>query len=208
MDFYDVIHSRRTIRDFTEQPVDIEIIKRVLLAGLKAPTHDHLRDWEFVVVTEKEKIDFILETIPRNVTGGYVENIIESWELNDSCQQHCYRYAIPKQYEMLSKSGCLILPFYKQKGDLLKSNAISSLNAFASIWCCVENILLAATAEGLAAAFRIPFDGDTKHIADVIKHPDNYIMPCYIAIGYAAPDAVILPQIERSLEDKIHINLW
>ncbi|MCL2253482.1 MAG: nitroreductase family protein [Lachnospiraceae bacterium] len=208
MDFYDVINSRRTIRDFTTEPIDMEIIKRVLSAGLKAPTHDHMRDWEFVVITDRKKIASVLEKIPVNVSKEFVENIIKSWELNDPCQQFGYRDAIPKQYEMLSKSACLILPFYKQKGDLFKLTKISSLNAFASVWCCIENIFLAATAEGLAATMRIPLDDESSHIAEILKHPQDYIMPCYIALGYAAPDAVVIPQNERNIKDKIHLNTW
>jgi nitroreductase len=208
MEFYDVINLRRTIRDFTTEPVNMDIIKRVLSAGLKAPTNDHMRDWEFVVVTERETIASILDKIPHKVSKEYVESIVKSWELNDLCQQYAYRNAIPKQYEMLSKSACLILPFYKQKNDLFKPIEISSFNAFASIWCCIENILLAATAERLAATLRVPLNDEPTHIAELLNHPKEYVMPCYIAIGYVAPDAVIIPQIERDIEEKIHMNCW
>lgn len=208
MEFYEVINSRRTVRDFTERPVNMEIVKRVLSAGLKAPSNDHMRDWEFVVVTDKEVIASILKKIPKKVSEKRVEFIIKSWKLNDACQQNVYRDAIPKQNAMLSKSGCLILPFYKQYGELLKPKNLSSLNFFASIWCCIENILLAATAEGLATALRIPLGDEPEHIAEVLNHPKEYVMPCYIALGYAAPDAVIVKQIERNIEDKIHINGW
>lgn len=54
MEFYDVVGKRRTIRDFTEMPVNTDSVKRILSAGLKAPTNDHMRNWEFVVVTEKQ----------------------------------------------------------------------------------------------------------------------------------------------------------
>ena len=208
MEFYEVINSRRIIRDFTRQPVDMDIVRRVLSAGLKAPTNDHMRDWEFVVVDDRDVIASILKKIPKKVSGESVEFIIKSWELNDPCQQYGYRYAIPKQYEMLSKSACLILPFYKQESDLFKPKEISSLNAFASVWCCIENIFLAATAEGLAGTLRIPLGDEPAHIAETLNHPTEYVMPCYIALGYAAPNAVILPQIERNIEDKIHINGW
>ncbi len=33
-------------------------------------------------------------------------------------------------------------------------------------------------------------------------------MPCYIALGHTAPDAAINQQIERNIEDKIHLNGW
>ena len=208
MDFYEVVNSRRTIRDFNDRPVDMEIVKRILSVGLKAPSNDHMRDWEFVVVTDREVIASILKKIPKKVSEKRVEFIIKSWKLKDECQQNVYRDAIPKQNAMLYQSGCLILPFYKQHGDLFKPKTLSSLNPFASIWCCIENILLAATAEGLAATLRIPLGDEPVHIAEILNHPKEYVMPCYIALGYAAPDAVIVKQIERNIEDRIHINGW
>lgn len=48
MEFYDVINARRTIRDFKEEPIDMEVINRIVAAGMKAPTNDHMRDWHFL----------------------------------------------------------------------------------------------------------------------------------------------------------------
>ncbi|MEL7658513.1 MAG: nitroreductase family protein [Bacillota bacterium] len=53
MDFYDVVNSRRTIRDFTTDTIPEEVIERIISAGIKAPTNDHMRDWHFIVITDK-----------------------------------------------------------------------------------------------------------------------------------------------------------
>ncbi len=185
MDFYTAIENRRTIRDFKDEPVDSEVIKRILSAGLKAPTNDHMRNWEFVVLTEKEAIANIIKQIPKKVTDARLEFILGAMHLHDTCQQKMYANAIPKQYEMLYHAGCLILPFFKQSSPLLIPESLSSLNAFASVWCCIENILLAVTAEGLASAIRIPTGKEPEQIAAVLNHPKEYMMPCYIAIGHA-----------------------
>ena len=60
MDFYEVVKARKTIREFSDKKVDKEVIERILSAGLMAPTNDHLRNWEFVVITEKEMIKNII----------------------------------------------------------------------------------------------------------------------------------------------------
>ena len=204
MEFYDVVNARRTIRDFTETPVGIDVVKRILSAGLKAPTNDHMRNWEFVVVTDKQKIASIINLIPKKDT----EDIMQSWRFPDECQQKMYNDAVPKQYEMLYKSSCLVLPFFKQGSPLLKPKTLSSLNAFASIWCCIENILLASTSEGLGAAIRIPLGNEPERILEVLNHPEDYVMPCYIALGHPSPEAAIIQQKECIFEDKIHINQW
>lgn len=204
MEFYDVVNTRRTIRDFTESLVEIDVVKRILSAGLKAPTNDHMRNWQFVVVTDKQKIASIINQIPRKSD----ENMMQSWRFSDECQQKMYHDAVPEQYEMLYKSGCLILPFYKQVVPLLKPETLSSLNPFASIWCCIENILLAATSERLGACIRIPLGNESEHILKVLDYPKEYIMPCYIALGHPSPDATVIEQKEHRIENKLHINHW
>lgn len=65
MEFYSAVYARRTIRDFTDEPVDPEVLRRILAAGLRAPSNDHLRKWEFVVVTDHALIDQLLKRYPK-----------------------------------------------------------------------------------------------------------------------------------------------
>jgi nitroreductase len=208
VDFYSVINQRHTTRDLCDKEVAIEIIRRILNAGLKAPTNNHMRDWEFVVITDKKEKEKLLKKIPKTISNTKVEAILKSWKMTDPCQRSMYLDGIPKQYSMLYGAGCLILPFFRQDQPLLQPESLSSLNGFASIWCCIENILLAATAEGLSVAFRIPFEKEQEYLRTHLQHPENYIMPCYLAIGYPAEDAIINAQHEFDAKDKIHMNKW
>ena len=61
MEFYDVVNSRRTIRDFQNVPIDNEVIRRIIAAGMKAPTNDHMRDWHFIVIDDREVINKLLK---------------------------------------------------------------------------------------------------------------------------------------------------
>ncbi len=207
MDFYEVIERRRTIRDFENKPVDIEIIKKIISAGLKAPTNNHLREWEFVIVNDKKERLRILNL--KDMTSyEECEKMMDGFGMTDSDQRGMYHIAMPKQFSMLYNSGCLILPFFKLRDPLMHPTCLSSLNEFASIWCCVENILLAAAAEGILGVTRIPMEEELEHIKKTINHPDNYAMPCYIALGYPKKDAKIPVQKQINVEDRIHINNW
>ncbi len=206
MEFYEAVNRRRTIRDFKNEQVDMGTIKRILSAGLKAPSNDHMRNWEFVVIRDKDVIAAIIKKIPKRITDKRLDFITKSFK--DECQHNMYKDAIPKQYQMLYEAGCLVLPFFKQKASLLEPKSLGSLNNFASMWCCIENIFLAAAAEGLACAFRIPMGDEAEQIKDVINHPGDYRMPCYLSIGYPADDAAIIEQKEINPDERIHINQW
>ena len=56
MEFYEVLEKRRTYRDFSDREVSDEILHRIIKAAFKAPTNDHLRQLEFVVVRGRENI--------------------------------------------------------------------------------------------------------------------------------------------------------
>lgn len=208
MEFYTVIDQRRTIRDLKDKEIPMETIYKIINAGLRAPTNNHLRQWEYVVITEKEEKARIINKIPKTYSNQSVVNFIDSCNMTDTCQREMYMDAVPKQYSMLYQSGCLILPFFRQDHPLLKPECLSSLNAFASIWCCINNILLAATAEGLAGVTRIPFDHEIEYLKEAIGHPDNYYIPCYISLGYPTDQAVNNSQHIFDAKDKIHINHW
>ncbi len=55
MNVYEAIAARRTIRDFEDRLVAMPLIEKIIGAGLKAPTNNHLRQWEFVIVEGKEE---------------------------------------------------------------------------------------------------------------------------------------------------------
>lgn len=208
MDFYDLVYARHTTREFTEQPVDMAAVRRIVGAGLQAPSNDHLRNWEFVVVTDEAQLAQILKKIPKTVSPKRLEFIINSMRLKEPCQREMYEAALPKQREMLGASSCLVLPFFKQKSPLLQPKSLSSLNAFASVWCCIENMLLAATAEGLGCALRIPMAKEVEHIAEVLQHPKEYTPACLLSIGHPAKDAEQPAQMPVDLESKLHLNTW
>ena len=73
MDFYEAVQRRRTVRDFAEKKVPDKVVTRILEAGLKAPTNDHLRQWEFVVLRDARSIETALGQVGENA-GRVGEN--------------------------------------------------------------------------------------------------------------------------------------
>ena len=207
MELYEAIERRRTVREFEDRPVEEKITKKIIAAGLRAPTNNHLREWEFVIVNDKKERLRVLNL--KDMTSyEECEKMMDSFNMTDSDQRGMYHIAMPKQFSMLYNSGCLILPFFKLREPLMQPSCLSSLNEFTSIWCCIENILLAAAEEGLQGVTRIPMDEELKHIKKIINHPDTYAMPCYIALGYPKKDAKLPVQKTINVSSRIHINKW
>lgn len=208
MDFYETINKRRTIRDFANATIDDATIRKIIEAGMKAPTNDHMRDWHFIVIQDKQTVQKLIEKIPMKISNEEVNTILQDWNLDDACQQRAYRNAIPKQYQMLAEAACVIIPLFKQKTDILHPDNLSHLNGLASIWCCIENMFLAITAEGYASALRIPLGDEGDWARTVLKFPEDYLMPCYIAVGKPTEGIKDIEQKPYSLDNVIHYNLW
>lgn len=209
MEFYEVLNKRRTIRDFSNKEVSDEILMKVLDAAFKAPTNDHLRQLEFVVVRGQENISRIISPVSENTRKIQQTGLEASEGVMDEDEYAMFVDALPKQKRMLMQSNCLILPFFRQKDyPLCQPADQSALNYFASAWAALENILLSATAEGLACTFRIPIGNEPEYVKKIVGAPDEYEFTCFLAIGYAAPDAHIPKQKVINVEDRIHKNVW
>jgi nitroreductase len=208
MDVYQAIHARHTIRDFKAETLAPELVTRLIEAGFAAPSNNHMREWHFVLLNDLERRRELLERVihPTDRKGSLA--IINRWGLKDEKQREVYLDAIPKQFSMLFTAGALILPFYKQPGPLLKPKSLSDLNALVSIWCVVENILVAAAGEGIFDVTRIPFADESRIVRETLKVPEGYEFPCWIALGYPAEGARQMEQVEIDPLTRIHINTW
>ncbi|HDR06774.1 MAG TPA: nitroreductase family protein, partial [Candidatus Coatesbacteria bacterium] len=57
MDALEALYTRRSIRAFRDEPVPPGVIKKILKAGIQAPSGGNCQPWRFVVVTDREKIE-------------------------------------------------------------------------------------------------------------------------------------------------------
>ncbi len=208
MKFYDAVRTRHTVRDFQNRPVDRATLERIVDAGLRAPSNDHLRSWEFIVVDKPADRIQLLEQVRQDFPAPEVAAWLDSWHSTDPKQRALYLDAVPKQYRMLLNAGTLLLPCFRQVSPLLQPCSQSALNSFASIWCCIENMLLAAAAEDLFGVTRIPFAAESIHLKRTLAIPADYEIACYLALGYPAPDAARLSQYEPVAAERIRSDHW
>ncbi len=58
------IHNRKSVRQFTSEPVSDEHIQTMLKAAMAAPSAVNFQPWRFVVITEREQLDAMAELLP------------------------------------------------------------------------------------------------------------------------------------------------
>jgi nitroreductase len=204
MEFYEVIEKRRTCRDWQDKDVALSTIKRIINAGLKAPSNNHLREWAFIVLHTPEEKAKALRFTKAAVAEFEKNNPLSS--LPDKIQHNMYAYAMPRQYTMLFDAPYVIIPLFK--ADTLRADSVDELNAFASIWCVIENIFLAATAEGLGYSMSVPVGAEGPSVCKELNVPAGYLMPVFIGIGHPDNRAPQMKQHTCTAEEKIHFGKW
>lgn len=204
MDFYEVVEKRRTVREFQSKLVEEEKLLRVLAAGLKAPSHNHLREWEFILMKDFEQRKRVVDlgVIAKDYSE---EEIEEATKPMTDWEKEAYLKALPVQRRMLMSSPDLLIVCFRMRKSFKECEILYELNNFASVWACIENILLAMAAEGLyGVTFIIPHE--TVPLKKMLGIPDDYEVTALIPIGY--PQEYFVKQKPVSLKEKIHYNKW
>jgi nitroreductase len=56
METWEAIRARRNVRSYTEQPIEPAALQRILEAARRTPSARNLQPWDFVLVTERERL--------------------------------------------------------------------------------------------------------------------------------------------------------
>ncbi|UCE28540.1 MAG: nitroreductase family protein [Candidatus Bathyarchaeota archaeon] len=204
MEFYEAVNKRRSVREFQTRPVEKGKLRRVLEAGLKAPSHNHLREWEFILIKDidRRKEVFKLEPSSRDFT----DEMVNEWakDAPNESVKDMYLKALPIQRRMLMNAPELLVVCFRLKKTLKECRTLFDLNCFASVWACIENILLAMAAEGLYGVTKIPYE--TISLKKALRLPEDYEVAAIIPIGY--PEGHLVRQKTVSLQEKTHHDKW
>lgn len=204
MEFIEVINKRRTIRDFTDEEVPFAIVERSLQAGLKAPSYNHLKQWDFILIKETNL------RIALSQTEEMIEEVSDELKkaLNgyEALAKDMYLDAIPKQKRMILNAPELLVVVYKPKTQVNESKRVYDLNCLASVWCCIENVLLSLAENDVFGVTFIP--KNTFEIKRILSIPQELEIAALIPFGYKGTNARIISQKQVSLESKLHTNKW
>ena len=145
MPLAEAIETQRAIRRLKTDPVDEEIILRLIELALKAPTSSNSQGWEFIVVRDPQ------------VKRGLARIYRQLWDLYNSLghrNQHK-----PKKRKMEDATQWQVEHFEEVpviivaclKGWYIPFIHLATTSYFGSIYPAVQNLLLAARAINLGA---------------------------------------------------------
>ncbi len=159
MDIYEAIEKRRTIRVYKKGATQKQL-QKIIRAGTKAPSGGNRQTWEFIVIDDPKIIDQLGEIkyrLNRTFTpdAGETRKEVEDRAL----------------FQKKSFENATIVAVCSGREQAVNG------------WLCVENISLAAVAEGLGTGIVSYWDDAQKEAEKVLRIPKKYELVCVLKIG-------------------------
>jgi nitroreductase len=191
--FYEIVQSRKSIRQFTDQPVPKELIQKILeQAAFHAPSGKNFQNWKFVVV-QGAKRDEYLKYSQKSWLG--IKNILKA-TLKPSLYDFTERF-----FFTLGNAPVVIFAYSNSSPEERHYTSIGS------VYMAVQNLNLACVAEGLGcctmgAPLEIKNEVDQfLGMTELSEYKSgNLELLCAVALGY--PDHQP-PKAPRKTEGRI-----
>ncbi|WP_229398886.1 5,6-dimethylbenzimidazole synthase [Micromonospora okii] len=204
MDLYDAIHRRRDVRgQFTGEPVAAEALHRILDAAHAAPSVGYSQPWDFVLVQDAEL---------RRRFHGHVQAERDTFAATLDGEA-AERFARIKIDGVLESTLSIVVTYDPARGGpaVLGRHAIADAGLY-SVCLAVENLWLAATAEGLGVGwvsfYREPF------LAELLGIPEGIRPVAWLCVG-PVTHLEAVPDLERHgwrrkrpLAEAVHRDRW
>ena len=184
METLEAIKTRRSIRKFSDQPVEPEKLQAVLEAVRQAPSWSNLQCWHLVVVENQESRDKISEL-------SFVESFFAT-----------YGYKTNPAQKALAQAPVVIIAC----ADPVKSGNLHDQQYYlADMGIASENLMLAAHDQGLGTVFVGVYH--EEQIKALLGIPDNIKIVGLFPLGYPAGEAKGGPS-RKQLSDFVHYGKW
>lgn len=190
--FYESINRRRTVRDFSDRPVDIEVINNLIRTASSAPSGAHKQPWTFCVVSNPAIKKQIREAAEKEEYESYHGRMTPEW-LDD---------LKPLQTDwkkpFLEIAPYLIVVFKKAYDILPDGTKKNNYYVNESVGLACGFLLAAIHHAGLCALTHTP--SPMNFLSKILDRPENERPFLLIPVGYCAEETYV-PKLDRkSLE--------
>ena len=194
--FLENIIQRRTVRDFSDKPVPIEIIQNAIKSASSAPSGANKQPWHFVIVKDPVVKKDIRIAAEKEEKEFYEHRAPDYW-LEDLNQ-----FGTDWHKPFLEIAPYLIVVF-KQSYDLGKSGKRKNYYVNESVGIASGFLLTALHNAGLATLTHTP--SPMGFLEKILKRPKNEKAVLLIPVGYPAENAKVPDLKKKSFQEVVTI---
>ena len=190
---YCFMDSRRTVREFSKEPVPLAVIENIVMIASTAPSGANKQPWTFCVVTNPALKSRIREEAEKEEFISYNGRMPQDWIDDLSYLGTDWRKPF------LEDAPALIIVF-KKPYDLVEGKKKNNYYTVESVGLACGFLLQAIHQCGLVALTHTP--SPMNFLSKILNRPENEKPFLLIPVGYPA-DNVMVPDIARKLKDEV-----
>ncbi|KXS32185.1 MAG: cob(II)yrinic acid a,c-diamide reductase [Candidatus Gallionella acididurans] len=201
---YQTIFSRRDVRgQFLSKPVPDEVLSRIITAAHYAPSVGFMQPWNFLVLRSDE--------IKRRVHAAFSDAHAEAAEMFEGDKRATYK-TLKLEGILESPIGICVTCDRERAGPVVVGRThMKTMDLYSSV-CAVQNLWLAARAEGLGVGWVSIFNQAALQEALGIPKgitPIAYLCVGYVSHFYAKPELEAAGWLPRlPIENLVYIDHW
>jgi iodotyrosine deiodinase len=191
--FHDLMEQRRSIRQFSDKPVDKSIIENIIMTASTAPSGAHKQPWTFCAISSNEIKQKIRAAAEEEEYINYHGRMSDEW-LDD-----LKKFDTNHIKEFLTLAPWIIVLFkksYDQEGDTKKKNYY----VMESVGIAAGLLITAIHQAGLVTLTHTP--SPMNFLQNILGRPENEKPFLLLPIGYPADDAQV-PILSRKKADEV-----
>jgi iodotyrosine deiodinase len=194
-DFYKNLNQRRSVREFSDRNVPIELIETAILTAGTAPSGAHLQPWHFVVVKSAEIKSKIRVAAEAEEYESYHNRMPDKW------LRRLAPLGTDEHKPFLEIAPYLIIVF-RLTSFINEETGETEPTYYSqeSVGIAVGMLLSALHNAGLATLTHTP--SPMKFLNEVLNRPKNEVPFVLIPVGFPAENCKV-PDIERKKLEEI-----
>jgi len=199
-DLFEIIRTTRSMRRLKPDPVPNDLIRKILEAGVGAPSGGNMQRWRFLVIRDPK----IKETVGALYKRAWDEQVAPRYRAGAPApgmsRERFLRLLDAAQYlaAQIHEAPVWIVPCLE--------GATPTRTAGSSIYPAVQNMLLAARALGLGATLTTLYLEFEKEAEAAMGLPPNFHSYALLPIGY--PMGRFGPVRRVPLADVVYEDRW
>jgi len=185
---YRQMDQRRSVRDFSDEPVPIEAIADAIRAASTAPSGAHMQPWTFVVVDDSELKSKVRQAAEEEERQFYADRAGSEW------LSALAPLGTDWEKPHLETAPYLIICFMQSYGVAEDGAHYKHYYAQESMGIAVGMLIAAIHHIGLATLPHTP--NPMAFLTQLLKRPQNERPFALLPVGYPAADATV-PDLKR-----------
>lgn len=190
---YTFADKRRSVRDFSDRPVPIELMKNLIRTAGTAPSGAHKQPWTFCLVGNPEIKAEIRKAAEKEEYESYHHRMSDQW-LKDLAP-----LGTDWHKPFLETAPWLIVVF-KRVFEYVNGEKWQNYYVNESVGIACGMLINAIHHAGLVTLTHTP--SPMKFLLDILKRPDNERPYLLLPVGYSTENAKI-PDLHRKKLDEI-----